>query len=207
MARQTVQPDQWIVVDDGLEHATLTMGQTHIKRKRVEEGPRSLAMNLLAGLPLVRGDALLIFEDDDWYSPDHIQVCMSRLHAGIKATGSNWQRYHNVSNRHWIIMRNKGSALCNTAILADLIPQLTQAARDAYQTNRKGIDQLFWTRLPQTVTDCHDIDTVVGIKGLPGRKGIGMGHQPPDRRWTADPRLDKLREWIGADAELYAGFG
>src|SRR5687768_6841694 len=31
MARQTVQPDQWIVADDGIAPAPLTMGQQHIR--------------------------------------------------------------------------------------------------------------------------------------------------------------------------------
>jgi hypothetical protein len=43
---------------------------------------------------------------------------------------------------------------------------------------------------------------VCGIKGLPGRGGIGMGHSR-DFNGTHDPDGRILREWIGDDADLY----
>jgi hypothetical protein len=43
---------------------------------------------------------------------------------------------------------------------------------------------------------------VVGMKGLPGREGIGIGHNP-NGPWTVDPALRILREWIREDVEFY----
>jgi hypothetical protein len=43
---------------------------------------------------------------------------------------------------------------------------------------------------------------VIGIKGLPGRMGIGIGHRQ-SFKGQDDPDGLKLREWIGDDAGIY----
>lgn len=204
MARQTIQPDEWIVADDGIEPASLTMGQTHVVRPREAEGGASLAGNMLAALERVTGDVVVVAEHDDWYRPDHIETCLAGL-AQRKATGSLWQRYYNVEHRCWIVMRNIGSALCNTALTADLIPKMQAAARSAIARGSYGVDRLFWDSIPARDKLITQTETVVGIKGLPGRKGLGMGHRPGQngRKWTDDHDGRKLAEWIGEDVGLY----
>lgn len=203
MARQTVQPDEWIVADDGNVPATLSMGQLHVVRHRQHDGGKSLAGNMLAALERVTGDVVVVVEHDDWYSPNHIEVCVGRLKAA-NATGAQTQRYYNVEHRCWIVMQNIGSALCNTAFRADLVPAMRAAAERAFQRGAIGVDRLFWDSVHKG-KDVHRVETVVGIKGLPGRKGLGMGHRPKDRpsRWTADPDLRQLRAWVGDDVEAY----
>lgn len=200
MQRQTVRWDQWIVADDGLEPARLTQGQQHIRRAREHEGGRSLAGNLLAALDQVDGDVVLIIEHDDWYAPQHIATCIEQLRRG-DAVGSRWQRYYNVQARSWRLMRNVGSALCNTALRRESLPILRAAALAAFQRGSYGVDRIFWDAIGRRGY-VHDVDTVVGIKGLPGRAGLGMGHRP-DSNWTADPELRQLRAWIGNDVETY----
>lgn len=206
MRRQTMQPHEWIVADDGITPARLTMGQTHIVRERTAEGGASLAGNVLAALERVTGDVVLIWEHDDWYAPQHVQTCAQRIAAGAGATGSQWQRYYNVEHRCWIVMHNIGSALCNTALRAEHVPALRAAAERALHESRYCVDRFFWDSLPASATDIHQIDTVVGIKGLPGRKGLGMGHRPDkSRRWHPDPRMKKLAGWVGEDVGFYEG--
>jgi hypothetical protein len=199
MNRQTVPFDQWIVADDGEQPANLTMGQDHVVRPRQHEGARSLAANMLAALPLVRNGIVIIIEHDDWYAPNHIEVCLQQL-RDHSAVGSRLQRYYNVDNQHFRVMTNIGSALCNTALRAPLIPMLAQAAQRAFDRNAIGLDRLFWDSVGGHV---HDIHTVVGIKGLPGRVGLGIGHKPPNEKWAHDPDLAQLREWIGDDVKYY----
>jgi glycosyltransferase involved in cell wall biosynthesis len=201
MARQTVQPHEWIVADDGIEPAALTMGQTHLVRPREHEGGKSLAQNVLAALDRVTGDVVVVWEHDDWYHPEHLEVCRIRLETA-GATGSVNQRYYNVEHRAYIVMRNVGSALCNTAFHADHIKLMRRAAQKAFDKGSIGVDRNFWDMLPAPEKDIHRIDTVVGIKGLPGRKGLGMGHRP-DNRWRKDPQGHVLIDWIGRDAENY----
>jgi glycosyltransferase involved in cell wall biosynthesis len=199
MARQTVQPDEWVVADDGVDPARLTMGQTHLVRKREHEGGRSLASNMLAAVSYAPGDMVIVFEHDDWYAPNHIEVCVERLRRS-PATGSKFQRYYNVEHRCWRRMLNVGSALCNTAFRAELVPNMIRAANRCMSDASYGLDRAFWDSV--SGGDVHEIDTVVGIKGLPGRPGLGMGHRPGDG-WTADPEMAQLRDWIGDDVENY----
>jgi hypothetical protein len=42
----------------------------------------------------------------------------------------------------------------------------------------------------------------IGIKGMPGRGGLGRGHKLDAYR-NDDPDGKLLREWIGPDAEVY----
>lgn len=199
MARQTVQPDQWIVADDGVEPAPLTMGQTHIRRPRKETGGASLGMNLLAAIPHVKGDVVLIVEDDDAYRPDHIAVCVDRLrqHAAV---GCVWLNYYNLRLRSWRRIRNACAALCNTAFRAECLPMLEKAAHDAMAAGIYHVDRLFWRQAGPA--GLHDQETVIGIKGLDGMPGIGIGHKP-GRGWIADRHGNKLREWLGEDAIHY----
>jgi hypothetical protein len=45
-------------------------------------------------------------------------------------------------------------------------------------------------------------DLAIGIKGLPGRKGIGMGHRA-EVKMARDPDFSKLKELIGDDYMYY----
>ena len=203
MSRQTVQPDEWIVADDGNVPARLTMGQLHLVRPRMQEGGRSLASNMLAALDRVTGDVVVVFEHDDWYASDHIETSLLGLRQA-RATGSKWQRYYNVEHRCWIMMQNIGSALCNTAFRTDLAPAMRVAAERALEAGTYGLDRLFWDSLSGADKCITETETVVGIKGLPGRPGLGLGHRPnASRQWTFDPDAEKLREWVGNDASSY----
>jgi hypothetical protein len=199
MARQTVQPDQWIVADDGVEAAPLTMSQQHIRRPRKETGGASLVMNLLAAIPHVHGDVVLICEDDDFYRPNHIAVCVDQLRKH-RAVGCTWLNYYNVRARAWRRIRNSCAALCNTAFQAECLPMLERAAHDALAEGIYHVDRLFW-RTAGTA-GLHEQETVIGIKGLDGMPGIGIGHRPGPG-WRPDARGNKLREWVGKDAEAY----
>ena len=204
MRRQTIHPDVWVVADDGEQHASLTMGQVHVVRERQHEGGRSLAANMLAALKYADADVIVVFEHDDWYRPDHIEVSLRGLQAA-KATGSAWQRYYNLPSKSWVVMRNVGSALCNTAFRSELVPQMRHAAERALEAGSYAVDRLFWDSLPRAVQCITEEETVVGIKGLPGRAGLGLGHRPNALRpWEHDASGVKLREWVGAeDAGVY----
>lgn len=206
MQRQTLAFDQWIVADDGNTPATLTMGQQHIVRPREHEGGRSLAGNILAALPHAIGDMIVIIEHDDYYAPNHLEVCAEYLQAGAWACGSGTLRYYNLPNRCWRVMKNNGSALCNTALTREALPHLEAAAQTAFEQNIIGLDGNFWRRMAAVGAPCvvHGTNTVVGIKGLPGRAGLGIGHRPKPHQWVKDRNWQRLRIWLGdADAQNY----
>lgn len=200
MARQTARVDQWIVVDDGVMPAPLTMGQTHIRRKRTAEGGASLALNIIEAVRHLTADLVVIIEDDDYYRANHLEVCRRRL-ATHEAVGCIWLNYYNVELRAWRRIRNSCAALCNTALRASALPMLRAAAEAAIAAGVYHVDRLFWQRVG--AAGLHQEETVIGIKGLPGRRGIGIGHRK-DGAWRADPDGVKAREWLGVDAAWYA---
>jgi len=195
MARQTVQPDEWIVADGGHIPAKLTMGQVHL-HKPSPPGAANLAGNILRALDAVTGDIVVIVEDDDHYAPNHIAACV----AGLKrwpAYGCARLLYYNVEHRCWVQMANRGSALCQTAFRRELIPDMRDACHGAYRDNSVAVDWRFWQDRQALAIGPK---TVIGIKGLPGRPGLGIGHRPKNqrnRKWGEDPSMKKLREWIG----------
>lgn len=201
MARQTVQPDGWIVADGGQVPATLTMGQIHLHQPS-PPGAANLAGNLLRALDAVTGDVVVIVEDDDYYQPTHIEECVRGL-RNRPVHGCPRLLYVNVQHRCWVQMGNRGAALCQTAFVRAEIPAMRRAAERARQAGRFGIDGNFWSGREALATGPA---TCIGIKGLAGTPGLGIGHRPrsaPGRRWHPDPNLSELRRLIGADVEHY----
>lgn len=204
MARQTVQPFEWIVADSGQVPAALTMGQTHLKMG-MPPGARNLAHNIIRSLAVVNGDAVVIVEDDDWYRADHIEQCIAGLSKFV-AMGCPTLNYFNVQHKMFVKMRNQGAALCQTAFVSSLIPDMRKAAQAAFDANDFGIDRRFWQRRKHLAKGPQ---TVIGIKGLPGTAGLGIGHRPKSsagKQWKSDPEMLQLKAWIGSDAENYRCF-
>lgn len=201
MARQTAEFHEWVVADSGATPVVPTMGQVHLHRP-MEPGARNLARNIIDGLDACTGDVVLIVEDDDAYLPGHIAACLIGLKRN-PAYGCPRLIYFNVAHRCWVVMANRGAALCQTAIRRELVPELRAAAVAAYEANDFGIDGRFWRSRQYMATGSQ---TCVGLKGLPGTPGLGIGHRPKSsrgKRWLPDPELKHLRRLIGDDVENY----
>jgi hypothetical protein len=206
IARQTLPPDEWIVVDDGQTPTVPTMGQLHVRRARelACSGAESLCRNLLAALPRITGDVVVIIEDDDWYKPTHLERITAQIaRRGVMLAGDDQQRYYNVPQQMWRIFKNRGASLCQTAFHCKLIPLVERVIRESLRRNQYGIDALLWTQASPWMKSLERTQTVVGIKGLPGRVGLGIGHRPQGSLWKADPAGSQLRAWIGSDAAVY----
>lgn len=206
LARQTFTGRvQWIVADDGLTPATLHREAVHLVRPRTAAtGAASLCGNLLAMLPHVVAPIVAIVEHDDWYAPTHLERIVEQLqHPGVLAAGDDRQRYYNVAARRWQIFLNRGASLCQTAFRAELLQPFEEVIRDTLRRNSYGVDAAFWQQVPVSARSLERTLTVVGIKGLPGRPGLGIGHRPSGPGWTTDESGAVLRQWIGADADRY----
>lgn len=160
-------------------------------------GENTQARNLLKGLEGIDPNGLLtIFEDDDWYAPDWLTTIAAELeHAEL--VGEHRARYYNVEQRRGRQLVNTGHAsLCSTAMRGAALRDFADACR----SRPRFIDLELWRRpRGRRLFGGH---RVVGIKGLPGRGGIGMGHDP-DFKGEADTSGDLLRHWIGEDAGVY----
>lgn len=203
MARQTVQPHEWIVGDGGSSPVLCRYGQRHLHESRAP-GAANFGANLLRALAAVTGDVVVIAEDDDWYAPTHLETLARQLsEPGVLMAGDDKQRYYNLPHRKWRLFNNRGASLCQTGFEATLIPTFRAVIESCISMRAYGIDGAFWAGQPAAVKSLTRTNTVVGIKGLPGQAGLGVGHRPK-AGWTSDPHGKQLRAWIGDDADVYA---
>lgn len=204
MARQDYAgPVRWIIVDDGPDPQPVTFRREGWQLVLVRPSPHwvpgqnTQARNLLKGLAAVGPEErLVIIEDDDWYAPDWLTTVAAELeHAEL--VGEHRARYYNVQQRRGRKLANTGHAsLCSTAMRGSALRDFAGSCR----SRPKFIDLELWRRpRDRRLFGGH---RVVGIKGLPGRGGIGMGHDP-DFKGEADVSGALLRHWIGEDAEVY----
>lgn len=205
IARQTRQPDEWIVADGGAAATLCTMGQIHVHRPRAR-GAANFANNLLNGIASATGDLMIVCEDDDWLRPDHIERMAAAAELFPLVGAEEIQNYYNVAHRCWRRFNNFGASMCQTAIRRELWPSFADMIRSCIKRNSYGIDTLFWRSVPREKWGIVGEMTVLGIKGLPGSAGLGIGHRPEGSKWVPDRNLKQLRAWIGADAALYESF-
>lgn len=204
MTRQTRQPDEWIVADGGLVPVVCTQGQRHLHWPQ-PAGPQNFCANLLRGLTAATGDLVVFWEDDDWYRADHLArlAWMAEHHPTATVFGDDQQRYYNLPHRCWRVFQNTGASLCQTALRRAVVTNLTSVIYDMASRQKYGVDTTFWRSIPQTDWALDRMETVVGLKGLPGQVGLGIGHRPGGG-WTADPDFHILADWIGPDLSVYA---
>jgi hypothetical protein len=208
----------WHIVDDGktdaasrvvAEHSDSEMANHNIVvyHHRLEHnpkyvGPRSLARNISAVLNLITAHKIAIIEDDDCYHEAHLQELSDRLDHSWMA-GTVWQRYYHLPSRSYRVFRNRGSAFCSTGFIRPLVRVLSEVCQDCFERNSKGLDARFWqlVQLAGYKVDIYepsdDTPQVVGMKGLPGREGIGVGHRP--KKFLPDPQMTVLKKWVGED--------
>lgn len=204
MARQTLAPFEWIVLDDGATPVQCTMGQRHYRFDDTR-GKASLVLKLrkvIDGSIPVNGDVVAIIEDDDWYSPKYLEVAESRL-SDYEMVGEGNALYYNIRARRWYVHNNdRHASLCQTVFRPSLLP----AMKPMVANTDPFLDWRLWFDLspdhPKKVflPETHAQHTLVGIKGL--YPGYGMGHK--NIMPQPDLEMKKLISIIGAeDAKCY----
>lgn len=210
MAKQTVKPMQWLVLDDDEIPTKCTAGQDYYYWPEFR-GRGSLAKKVRRALEqnLVKGDAIAFVENDDFYAFDY----MAWMTAGLQKFalyGEGRALYYNVNHRWWFEHVNlKHASLCATGLTNQLFPWLLKQCQIS---DEPFLDVRLWHNAPGPAAvydpysrpDKHRHS--VGIKAMPGRVGYGGGHRGRDKSAVDDPQLTKLRSLIGADADLYAKF-
>lgn len=203
MARQSVKPNQWIVIDDGITRDTrCTLGQDYKKRVRLAgEPPHTLHLNLLVALPLIKYNKILIIEDDDYYAANYIEKMNDWL-AHSHMVGQGEAIYYNIQNQTYRQMHNRNHAsLCQTGFTSINIERLRTACELTGRGNSTGIDILFWRNaVGKKYLEFAEKKMLIGLKGLPGRRGFGCGHSFLP---VQDVEFQKLRELLGDDAQVY----
>jgi hypothetical protein len=182
ISRQTVKPDEWFVVD----HETG-------KEKDLTERVR-------VGLQMAKyADLILIMEDDDWYSPDYIQVMADGWDAADRpkliGIASTWY-YHVGVNKFALLQHPNRSSLMSTGIAGTAVDQIKWPADEYIFLDIDLWRQLGGVAMTQTVP------IAVGIKHGIGNTG-GIGHRTDWKQYLDDPNRDKLKQLIGTDEREY----
>lgn len=204
MQRQTYQGlVRWIIVDDGQtpqateferENWTLEVIRPQPLWSR---GQNTQARNLLAGLERVTtADTVVIIEDDDWYGENWLRTIDS-MRDTAELIGEKKAFYYHVPKRAYLQINNQAHAsLCSTAVSGQAIETLKKVCK----VRPKFIDVVLWRMHANRAL--FDGSQVIGIKGLPGRNGIGVGHRPK-MGFRLDESGEILKNKIGSDADFY----
>lgn len=200
MRQQTLQADAWIIVDDcpvPSDMSGITVPTMLVRPQPFwQPGENTQARNLLAALESVNhDDIVIIIEDDDYYAPTYVHS-MVEWCKRYELVGERNALYYHIGKREYRYCGNTSHAsLCATAMRGKVINFFAQICR----TNRKFIDIELWRKYRGT-KKLFDTHMTVGIKGLPGRAGIGGGHRMNGK---PDPNGELLKKRLGDDAAAY----
>lgn len=187
--RQTCRDFEWVIVDDCDPETDVPAVHDRITRVRPQPrwqpGQNTQARNLLEGIKAARGDAIAVMEDDDWYCDEWIAQCIEWA-SEHELAGEGDSHYYNVANGTGRAMCNtRHASLCATVLRGAALDRLVSICRDG----GKLIDCRLWAGGGHFEPWRG---RVVGIKGMPGRPGIGVGHQLVGERF---PITDWIPDW------------
>jgi hypothetical protein len=207
MDSQTVKMDQWLVVDDGFDPipVKLRTGMEYVRRTPSEGEGHTLVANLTVALPLIKGDKILIIEDDDWYGPNYIKMMSYYLNT-YDLVGEGAARYYFAPLMLYRRIHNRAHAsLCQTGFTKKILPIL-----EGCLPGNPYVDVRIWEAVKvnkYVFMDENDTRKLhCSMKGLKGRKGIGEGHIANARNihYQLDNGLNQLITWVGEEnARIY----
>jgi len=180
-------PDTWTIVHKYPFPVWRLGGNTQSRNLR--EGLR-----VIKALPQEDIEGIFIIEDDDYYRPQYLEK-MRALLPGYEAVGEMCTVYYNVTTRRWKKHQNtRHSSLFQTAFVLSALKVFEESL------DFKFIDIAFFKRL-NCVYLFDNENLSIGIKGMPGRAGIGKGHQNTGP--GNDPDCTTLQNLIGEDVRWY----
>ena len=193
----------WIVIDDGTSPYcpdTPDGWDTIYFLRQTKEERASIVANLLLGLAHARTlepDFVFFWEDDDWYGYNRIYLQLEAMKSGIKMHGYANSLYYHVPSQKYRIMPNKTASLFEMAITRSLLNPVFDFLQQ-YRGDGLGLDGRLWREFgEQKTAQARQEYRSIGLKGLPGRGGIGCGHKPRGKKWRQDERFQYLTSLIG----------
>ena len=205
MEMQTVRPDQWIVVDDGKVPTKAPAWATYIRRApRPNDPPHTLNVNLKTAIPYVKGEKILIIEDDEYYAPKYVET-LSRKLDEYEAVGISQNKYYHLPTGGRVQIPNTlHASLAQTGFRASVLPEFVTIVK---QAKTMYVDMKLWQRVMKNgrgyLFSDGEAMLYVGMKGLPGRAGIGAGHRKAMYGKSVDDSRHALRKWIPKDYQVY----
>ena len=204
-------------IDDDLEDTFIKEWnndrQIFIRRLRneIESPQQSFINNLKEALKHTTEDpneVLFFIEDDDYYHPSYLPTMLERMQHN-EIAGLAEARYYNLRSRAFTVFPHTiHASLSATALRGSRARSALNAAvlqcegEKLIHVDLRFYDHARALRIPTELLP--QLKTLqVGIKGMPGRKGLGIGHRPPPG-WPIDGHnFDQLRSWLKEDICLY----
>lgn len=204
----------WIVVDDCLPRTTDFLMDDFGRDWEIafvypdppwKQGDNTQGRNIGEAIKLIRHvvedndvEGIFIIEDDDYYSPGYLTSMLRHL-KGYDLAGETHTIYYTVKYRGWFMNQNaQHSSLFQIAFTPKVIDDLESVLHYKY------ID-IYFCQSVQNKNLFRDGNLAVGIKGLPGRGGIGNGHGNLTS-YEKDYDLKQLIKFIGKHAASYVKY-
>jgi hypothetical protein len=222
MSQQTHQPYQWLVIDDGNNPHSPSLSCDYIRRMPRKSDPKwTLNLNMEVALNNVLGDVVLFWEDDEYYAERYIESFVSKFQEkGCMAVGLARSKYYHLPSRTYHVHPNaEHASLAQSAIHKDFIDPLKSVLDGS-----PFIDVRLWEYIRQKeekrgswrapfpkegvslnggtgflFDDGLKNCLYVGMKGMPGRGGIGSGHKGIGK---SDSDFSVLSSWIGRKSDF-----
>lgn len=201
---QTYQGDMTFIIVDDCEPATyipkMRDGIDVIVIRpewRWKPGMNTQAQSMAAALSEVPDKAICFtLEDDDTYLPGYIETMLNAI-EDYELIGERDSRYYNVATgKHRTLKGTYHASLASTVCRGSALVAL----RGLCETGlKKMLDVTLW-RTFKGKKKLVGSNNVIGIKGMPGRAGIGIGHR--DHFGSVDVD-NTLTMWAGEYAGNY----
>lgn len=200
MKNQTLKPDQWIVVDDGRVPLKPIDQMEYVRREPQANDPKfTLIANLKAAVPRIKGNKIIIIEDDEYYAPRYVKTMAVKLDQHEVVGIGNSKYYHLSTGGNMTIGNSWHASLAQTAFRGSFLPEFEKHLNPS----NDFLDMRLWKDIRGNRRGFIFFDRneylYVGIKGLPGRPGIGVGHNPNVKFYQRFPRDTSrriLKKWI-----------
>jgi hypothetical protein len=178
MAAQTRKPDEWFIID-----------QSVLPWKA---GTKDLTKRVRIGCDMAKAsgcEAVLIMEDDDWYSPDYIKLMLDMWQRKGKPQlfGVGYTLYFHIkASKYWMSRHEGRASLMSTLIRTDALELFTWPS-----DNHIWLDIDLWKQLKGAT---HNFSKLIstGIKHGIGDTG-GVGHNSGFSKYRPDPAWSQLK--------------
>jgi hypothetical protein len=208
VSRQTPTEEiQWIVIDDGKAETCVTHGQEYVRRQPQKSDPKhTLLINIQKAIPLIKGNKVLIIEDDDYYSPNYIET-MSKWLESADLVGERGAKYYYLEDRRYYFWsRHQHASFCRTGFTNKVIETLSNTLQ-GMDRGDCTLDLNLWenftgSKFLQPASGSGQC-LCLGIKQMPGRPG-GTHTPPRDAQYDTDSM--RIQEWLGDDYRFYRRF-
>ncbi len=198
-ARQNYENRELIVIDDGEDPVEdLARGAERIRYIRLERR-RTVGAKRNIACSCARGEVVLHWDDDDWYSPNRISAQIAALGDADACGLSRLLYYHPAANRAWEYSYPAGRRVWvagNT-----LCYRKAMWERHPFPEVDVGEDSRFlWSDRAARVAICPDNTFVIGLV-----HPANVSPKKTDGVWWREVPSAEIEDRMGADFRVYRG--